>query len=71
MVIKEIKICYDFKGSKSEILFENEEFVFIFDDEFKFEQLKDVLIFKFIKCGVFICNILYGKIENVSGGMVR
>ncbi|MED3921760.1 YajQ family cyclic di-GMP-binding protein [Priestia aryabhattai] len=68
---KEIKTRYDFKGSKSEISLENEELVLISDDEFKLEQLKDVLISKLIKRGVPTRNISYGKIENASGGTVR
>lgn len=71
MATKEIKTRYDFKGSKSEISLENEELVLISDDEFKLEQLKDVLISKLIKRGVPTRNISYGKIENASGGTVR
>ncbi|MGR9546335.1 YajQ family cyclic di-GMP-binding protein [Priestia megaterium] len=71
MATKEIKTRYDFKGSKSEISLENEELVLISDDEFKLEQLKDVLISKLIKRGVPTRNISYGKIENSSGGTVR
>ncbi|WP_409404923.1 YajQ family cyclic di-GMP-binding protein [Priestia megaterium] len=71
MATKEIKTRYDFKGSKSEISLKNEELVLISDDEFKLEQLKDVLISKLIKRGVPTRNISYGKIENASGGTVR
>ncbi|MFS0864198.1 YajQ family cyclic di-GMP-binding protein [Fredinandcohnia sp. 179-A 10B2 NHS] len=68
---KEIQTRYDFKGSKSDISLDKEELVLISDDEYKLEQLKDVLISKMIKRGVATRNIDYGKIENASGGTVR
>ncbi|WP_453990510.1 YajQ family cyclic di-GMP-binding protein [Bacillus nitroreducens] len=68
---KEIQNRYDFKGSKSDITLDKEELVLISDDEYKLEQLKDVLISKMIKRGVATRNIDYGKIENASGGTVR
>lgn len=43
----------------------------ISDDEYKLEQLKDVLISKMIKRGIPIKNLDYGKIEPASGGTVR
>ncbi|KHF38181.1 YajQ family cyclic di-GMP-binding protein [Halalkalibacter okhensis] len=71
MATKEIQNRYDFKGSKSSIALENEELVLISDDEYKLEQLKDVLISKLIKRDVSIKNLDYGKIEGASGGTVR
>lgn len=68
---KEIKNRYDFKGSVSDISLEKDELVFISDDEFKLNQLKDVFISKAIKRGVSTKNIHYGKIENAAGGTVR
>jgi cyclic-di-GMP-binding protein len=71
IALKEIQTRYDFKGSKSDIKLEKEEIVLISDDDYKLEQLKDVLITKLIKRGVPIKNIDYGKVENASGGTVR
>ncbi|NSL51514.1 YajQ family cyclic di-GMP-binding protein [Calidifontibacillus erzurumensis] len=71
MAMKEIKNRYDFKGSKSDITLEKDELVLVSDDEFKLEQLKDVLIGKLIKRNVPTKNINYGKIEPASGGTVR
>ncbi|MDQ0257522.1 uncharacterized protein YajQ (UPF0234 family) [Evansella vedderi] len=71
MATKEISTRYDFKGSKSSITLENEELVLVSDDEYKLEQLKDVLISKLIKRGVSIKNLDYGKLEGASGGTVR
>ncbi len=68
---KEIQNRYDFKGSKSDISLDNEELVLVSDDEFKLEQLKDVLIGKLVKRDVPVKNLDYGKIEAASGGTVR
>lgn len=71
IALKEIQTRYDFKGSKSDISLEKEEIVLVSDDDYKMEQLKDVLISKLIKRGVPIKNLEYGKLENASGGTVR
>lgn len=71
MALKEIGTRYDFKGSKSDLSLEKEELVLVSDDEFKLEQLKDVLISKLIKRNVPTKNLDYGKIEPASGGTVR
>jgi cyclic-di-GMP-binding protein len=68
---KEITNRYDFKGSKSEITLQDEELVLLSDDEFKLQQLTDVLLSKLIKRDVPIKNLDYGKIEPASGGTVR
>lgn len=69
--MKEIQTRYDFKGSKSEVSLEKEELVLISDDEYKLDQLKDVLFSKLIKRGVPIKNLDYGKIEKAAGATVR
>lgn len=71
MALKEIGTRYDFKGSKSDISLEKEDLVLISDDEFKLDQLKDVLVGKLIKRNVPTKNLDYGKIEPASGGTVR
>ncbi|RFU60198.1 YajQ family cyclic di-GMP-binding protein [Bacillus sp. V59.32b] len=71
MALKEIKTRYDFKGSKSDITLDKEELVLVSDDEYKLDQLKDVLISKLVKRDVPIKNLDYGKIEGASGGTVR
>ncbi|GEN32843.1 YajQ family cyclic di-GMP-binding protein [Aneurinibacillus danicus] len=69
--MKEIENRYDFKGSKSNITLEKEELVIVSDDEFKLEQVKDVLNGKLIKRGISLKSINYGKVEPASGGTVR
>lgn len=71
IAMKEIQTRYDFKGSKSNITLDKEELVLVSDDEYKLEQLKDVLISKMFKRGIPIKNLDYGKIEGASGGTVR
>ncbi|WP_409304624.1 YajQ family cyclic di-GMP-binding protein [Peribacillus sp. SCS-155] len=71
MAMKEVQTRYDFKGSKSNITLEKEELVLLSDDEYKLDQLKDVLLSKLVKRGVPIKNLDYGKIEGASGGTVR
>jgi cyclic-di-GMP-binding protein len=69
--MKEITTRYDFKGSKSNVTLDKEELVLVSDDEYKLDQLKDVLFSKLIKRGVPIKNLDYSKIEGASGGTVR
>ncbi len=68
---KEIETRYDFKGSKSSIKLDNEDLVLVSDNEFKLDQLKDVLISKLVKRGVPIRNLDYGKVENAASSTVR
>ena len=70
IAMKEIQTRYDFKGSKSEISLDKEELVLVSDDEYKLDQVKDVLFSKLFKRGVPVKNLDYGKIEQASGGTV-
>jgi len=71
IAMKEIQTRYDFKGSKSNISLEKEELVLVSDDEYKLDQVKDVLFSKLFKRGVPVKNLDYAKIEKASGGTVR
>ncbi|UKS66829.1 YajQ family cyclic di-GMP-binding protein [Rossellomorea marisflavi] len=71
IALKEVKTRYDFKGSKSDVSLDGEELVLISDDEFKMNQLKDVLLGKLIKRNVPVKNLDYSKLEGASGGTVR
>jgi cyclic-di-GMP-binding protein len=71
LAMKEIQTRYDFKGSKSSVTLDKEELVLVSDDNFKMDQLKDVLLSKMIKRGIPIKNLDYGKLEGASGGTVR
>ncbi|MDX8364523.1 YajQ family cyclic di-GMP-binding protein [Cytobacillus sp. Hm23] len=71
IAMKEIQNRYDFKGSKSNISLEKEDLVLLSDDDFKLDQLKDVLVSKMVKRGIPIKNLDYSKVESASGGTVR
>lgn len=69
--IKEISQRYDFKGSKSEVTLEKDSVKVLADDDFKLKAVVDILQSKFLKRGISIKFLQYGKAETASGGMVR
>ena len=69
--IKEIAQRYDFKGSKSEVTLEKDSIKVLADDDFRLKAIIDILQSKFIKRGISIKSLDYGKAETASGGMVR
>jgi cyclic-di-GMP-binding protein len=69
--IKEIIQRYDFKGSKSEVTMEKDVVKILADDDFKLKAIIDVLQSKFLKRGLSLKSLDYGKKETASGGMVR
>lgn len=69
---KEVQTRFDFKGSKSDIEQEGKEaIVLTSDDEYKLKSLNDILQSKFVKRGVPLKGLTYGKIESALGGTVR
>lgn len=68
---KEIATRFDFKGSKSSINLEKEELVVISDDEFKLQNVLDILQSKMAKRGISLKNLDYGKVEAAAGSTVR
>jgi hypothetical protein len=70
--IKEMSQRYDFKGSKSEIKWENKgEITLTGDDDYKLNAIIDMLQNKLIKRGVSIKSLEYGNVEEASGGLKR
>ncbi len=69
--VKEIAQRYDFKGSKSEITQEKDTVKLLSEDDFRLKAIIDILQSKFIKRGISIKALQYGKVENASGGMMR
>lgn len=69
--LREIGNRYDFKGSQSDITLDGEEIVIVSDDEYKLEQVKDVLGSKLVRRGVSLKSLEYQKIEPAAGGTVR
>jgi hypothetical protein len=68
---KEVSTRFDFKGSDARV--EQAEYVLTVyaDDEFKLDQVQDVLNNKLIKRGIDIKCIEIGKVEKVSGNKVK
>jgi len=69
--VKEIGQRYDFKGSKTEVTLEKDGIKVLTDDEFRLKAVVDILQSKFVKRGVSLKALSYGKVEPASGGRVR
>jgi uncharacterized protein YajQ (UPF0234 family) len=69
--VKEISQRYDFKGSKCEVTLDNVAIRVLADDDFRLKAILDILQSKFIKRGLSLKALQYGKVESASGGMVR
>jgi len=70
-VRREVANRFDFKGTKVAVEFENDEINLTADDEFRMNQLKDILIGKMVKRGIDPRQLDYGKLEPGSGVSVR
>ncbi len=71
--IKEVQQRYDFKGSKSEIIFnkKDKKIQITSDDEFRLKALNDILQNRMIKRGISIKALDYGEIEQNSSGAAK
>lgn len=68
---KEIGTRYDFRGSKSEITREEAVIKVVSDDDYKLEQVIDVLKARLTRRKVDARALEMGKVEPAAGGMVR
>lgn len=68
---KEIATRFDFKGSKTSIALEKNELVVVSDDEFKLNNVLDILRSKMSKRGIPLKNLQYGKVEPAASSTVR
>ncbi|TBL77798.1 YajQ family cyclic di-GMP-binding protein [Paenibacillus thalictri] len=69
--LKEIATRFDFKGSKSSITVEKDEVVLVSDDEFKLQNVIDILHSKMAKRGIPLKNLDYGKVEPAASTTVK
>ena len=69
--VKEITTRYDFKGSKAEIKLSGEEIKLVAEDEFKLNQVVEVLKAKFVKRGISVKALDFAKVENGTLGSAR
>ncbi|VVD80998.1 YajQ family cyclic di-GMP-binding protein [Pandoraea terrigena] len=68
---KEILTRFDFKGSDSRVEHKEQELTLFADDNFKLEQVTQVLISKMAKRNVDVRFLDYGKVEKISGDKVK
>ena len=66
-----MKNRFDFKGSTFDITLEGNQLVIKAEDDYKIEQVKDVLFSKLIKRGVPLKNIQFSTSEHALGGNAR
>ena len=68
---KELANRYDFKGSKAEILSVKDEVSLIADDEFKMQQLQDIVFSKLLKRGIDPRQIEWSPNEPGAGISIK
>lgn len=68
---KEVGTRFDFKGSNARVEQKEHELTAFADDDFKLEQLRDVMLQKFAKRGVDVRFLDVGKVEKVGGDKVK
>ena len=71
MTVKELTNRFDFKGSTVDIKLENQKLIVLGDDDFKLEQIKDVLFAKLAKRGVPTKNIQFGETQHALCSKAR
>ena len=71
IALKELKNRFDFKGSIADIKLENDKLVVVAEDDYKVEQVKDILFGKLVKRNVPIKNIHFSESEKALGGTAR
>ena len=70
--MKEVQTRFDFKDSKSNIVFEGKDAIVLSsEDEYKLRSLTDILQTKLIKRNVPLKGLTYEKIEAAAGNTVR
>ena len=70
-VNREILNRYDFKGSISKILSEEDNYYILAESDMKLNQIKDLLTKNLVRKNVDIKSISFEKVEKASGGNLR
>lgn len=68
---REISTRYDFKGSISSVVREGNTITVVGDDDYKLKSVIDILQTKLSKRGIPLNGLVYGKVEQASGGSLR
>lgn len=70
-VNKEVNTRFDFKGSDARVEQADYQLTMFADDEFKLEQVSDILMAKLTKRNVDVRCLDKGQIEKISGNKVK
>ncbi len=70
-VNREIENRYDFKGSISKILSEEDNYFIFAESEMKLNQIKELLTKNMVRKSVDVKSISFSNIEKASGGNLR
>ncbi|MDP2223945.1 YajQ family cyclic di-GMP-binding protein [Nitrosomonas sp.] len=70
-VNKEVLTRFDFKGSDARVEQAEYQLIMFADDEFKLEQVSDILMAKLTKRNVDVRCLDKGKVEKISGNKVK
>lgn len=68
---RELAGRYDFRGTKSEIEFEGDELSLVADDDFRLQQLRDIVESKLIRRGIDIRQVVFEDPEKIGGMLLR
>ena len=68
---RELTNRYDFKGTMAEIIHVKDEVTLVADDEFRMNQLKDIVISKLVKRNIDIRQIDWDKVVHGTGISIR
>jgi hypothetical protein len=70
-VNKEVSTRFDFKGSDARVEIGDKILTLYADDEFKLQQVTDIVLAKLAKRGVDTRALKHGDVEKVSGNKVK
>ncbi|HUW63796.1 MAG TPA: YajQ family cyclic di-GMP-binding protein [Spirochaetia bacterium] len=68
---REMTTRFDFKGSKSSIVLNEDNLVITGDDDFKLKSVREILEQKLVKRGISVKALVYGKPEKAAGDTIR
>ncbi len=68
---KELGNRFDFRGSIASIEFDDKEVTLHAEDEFRMDQLKDIVVSKLLKRGIEMKQLEWGKPEPAAGVSIK
>jgi uncharacterized protein YajQ (UPF0234 family) len=69
--VREMSTRFDFKGSKSSIVLNEDNLVLTGDDDFKLKNVREILEQKLVKRVVSLKALVYNKPEKAAGDTLR